>query len=305
MNPTLETQHLRVFVTLAHHLNMSRAAQELALTPSGISHCLKSLESDLGCRLFERNSRKVSLTLAGKEFLIEAEDILKRMNDARSRLRTWMDWRKGCLHVAASTTACQYILPPALREFRASFPDYTIQIDPCSAQQAVEAINQERVDLGVFVQPLQTAGLSFVAMAEDELHYLVNPVHTWALKGKVNAAQVAKQNFILPERSSETYALIETYFRREGIRIKPFIEIGSEEAIKQFVRLDLGIGLLPNWIVATEIKQCSLISLPLGRRRLRRRWGVLHARNRKLSFAESIFVDLCRNVSRELMVEDE
>src|ERR1700743_49893 len=146
---TIDSQYLRVFCALARHLNMSRAAQEMALTPSGISHCLKALETDLGCRLFERTSRKVALTVPGQEFLAEAEAILERMSHARLRLRSWMDWRKGRLRIAASNPACQYILPLALREFRESFPEFTIQIDPCTARQALDAMAEERIDLGV------------------------------------------------------------------------------------------------------------------------------------------------------------
>lgn len=298
---TLDSHQLNVFVVLSRHLNMSRTAAELGLTPSGISHCLKTLETDLGCRLCERTSRKVMLTRAGHEFLREAEAILEQMNQARTKLRSWLDWRRGQLRIAASITACQYILPAALREFRESFPEFTIQIDPCSAQQAMERIAGDQVDLGVFIQPTHCPGLTFVPIAEDELQFLVNPIHPWALKGKASHQEISSQNLILPERASETHALIEAYFRREGVRIRPFIEIGNEEAIKQFVRLDLGVGLLPKWIAAAEIKQQSLVYLPLGRKRLRRHWGILHNRSRKLGFAESVFVDLCRNVSRELM----
>lgn len=301
---TIDSQHLRVFHSVAQHLNMSRAAQELELTPSAISHCLKSLESDLGCRLFDRTSRKIVLTPAGVEFVQDAETILQRMGLARAKLRSWGDWQRGRLRIAASTTACHYLLPLALREFRESFPKFTIQIDPCSSQQALEALSDGRVDLGVFVRPIHAAGVHFTQIAADELHYVVNPLHPWVAKRKANPADVPLQNLILPERASETHALIAAYFQREGIRIQPFIEIGSEEATKQFVQLDLGIGLLPKWICEAEFRQGSLAGLPLGRRRLRREWGVLHARGHKLSLPENVFVDLCRNVATELMSEN-
>ena len=296
---TIDSQYLRVFCALARHLNMSRAAQELELTPSGISHCLKALEADLGCRLFERNSRKISLTPAGSEFRAEADTILERMSSARSKLRSWIDVRRGGLRLAACSTACQYILPLALREFRESFPAFTIQIRPCSVQQALGAICDEEVDLALFVEPPSHPGIKFIPIAEDELHFLVHPIHPWTKRR--SERDVAKEKLILPERHSETRTLIEAYFQHEGVRIKPFIEIGNEEAIKQFVRLDLGIGLLPRWIAATEIEQRSLACVPLGRRRLRRNWGILHCELRELAFPESVFVNLCRNVALSLM----
>jgi len=300
---TIDSQYLRVFCALARHLSMSRAAQELDLTPSAVSHCLKALETDLGCRLFERTPRKLALTQAGVEFVTEAEAILQRMNSARGKLRNWMDWRRGRLRIAASTTACQYILPQALREFRESFPSFTIQIDPCPVRQALEAIGGGEMDLGFFVEPAQHTGMNFIVTGQDELQYLVNPVHSWARNKRASRDDVSSQNLILPERGSDGHTLIENYFRRSGIRIQPFIEIDNEEAIKQFVRLDLGIGMLLRWIAAAEISQGSLLSLPLGRRRLRRNWGIFHARGHKLSFAENVFIDLCRSVSHNLMTE--
>lgn len=296
---TIDSQYLRVFCVLARHLNMSRAAQELELTPSGISHCLKALESDLGCRLFERSSRKISLTPAGLEFRAEAEAILERMSNARSKLRSWIDWRRGGLRLGACNTACQYLLPLALREFRESFPAFTIQIRPCTAQQALDAITGEEIDLALFVEPARHAGVNFITIAQDELHFIVHPVHPWTKRR--SEKDVAKEKLILPERHNETYYLIDQYFEQEGIRIKPFIEIGNEDAIKQFVRLNLGVGLLPRWIAANEIEQGTLAGVSLGRRRLRRRWGILHGASRPLTFPESVFVNLCRSVAEGLM----
>ena len=300
---TIDSQYLRVVCILARHLNMSRAAQELKLTPSGISHCLKAIESDLGCRLFERSSRHVALTAAGAEFLKEAEAIIQRMTDARSNLRTFFDARAGQLRIAAGTTASQHLLPPALREFRESFPGCSIQIALCNAEQAVAAIENGDADLAVGVQPPPSTGVTFIPLAEDELRYLTNPMHPWALNRRTGRDDVSGQKFILPARGTATHALIESYFRRAGVRLQSFIEIGNEEVIKQFVRLDLGVALLPRWIAETEIRQGALVCLPLGRRRLRRSWGVLHARNHRLSFAESMLIDLCRTVATELMVE--
>jgi DNA-binding transcriptional LysR family regulator len=301
MGGVIDTQYLRVFVTVARQLNLSRAAQELALTPSAISHCLKALEKDLGCRLLERTSRKVVLTDPGKELLSEAEEILQRMARVRSTLKSWQDWKRGRLHIAANTTACQYLVPPALREFRESFPEFTVKIDPCTSPQALSAMEEGDVDLGIFIEPATHHGAAFTLISEDELHFLVNPLHPWALKRKALLENVTAQSLVLPERGSETHVLIDAYFRRQGIRVQPFIEIDSEEAIKQFVRLDLGIGILPKWIAAAEIRQRSLVCLPLGRWKLRRRWGILHRRGKKLTFAESVFANLCRNVGRELM----
>ena len=184
-------------------------------------------------------------------------------------------------------------------KFCESFPTFTVQIIPCTSLHALELIAEDEVDLALFVEPQQSTGVRFIPLAEDELHFLVNPIHPWTKRGAVR--DVAKQRFILPERTNETHSLVDAYFQQEGVSIKAFIEIGNEEAIKQFVRLDLGVGLLPRWIAANEIRQGTLASVPLGRGHLRRNWGILHCTNHELTFPESVFVNLCRTVAVGLM----
>ena len=305
MKITIDSQHLRVFVTIARTLNMGRAAEELKLTPSAVSHCLKALETDLGARLFERSSRRVALSEAGLAFVGEAEEVLERMKEMRRKVREISDWRQGQLRIAANATACQYLLAPTLREFRESFPDYSIRIEQCSSKEAVAFLADNRIDLGVFIEPAAYPGAEFVQMIEDDLQFVVNPLHPWAVKRKAVREEIASRKLILPERSSDTYALIEGYFRDDGIVLQPIIEIANEDAIKQFVRLDLGLGILPRWIAAQEVKQGLLVGLPLGRRQLRRRWGVLRSKTRKLSFAESVFTNICRNVLKEMLARSD
>ena len=296
-NTTIDSQQLRIYVTLARTQNMSRAAEELRMTASGVSHGLKMLEADLGCRLFNRSSRKFEIAPAGREFLAEAEQILEQMTKVRGKLKAWNDWRQGQLFIGANGTACQFLLPPTLREFRESFPGYTIKIEQCSSRQAIAMLLEGKLDLALLTEPTEhSPGIEFNLIGEDDLQFIVNPLHTWAVKRKVKREDIPNRKLILPERGGNTYALIEAYFRSENIHIQPFIEIANEQAIKEFVRLNLGVGILPGWLAADEIEQGSLVALPLGRRHLKRRWGVLRACNRGANLVENLFTNIARSV---------
>ena len=78
-------------------------------------------------------------------------------------------------------------------------------------------------------------------------------------------------------------------------------EVAGEDAVKHFVELDMGVGIVPHWIVAKEIDEGRLVSLPLGKRPLKRRWGMFYTRAHRLRFAESLLVSLCRSVMRDLI----
>lgn len=300
----IDGQHLRVFSTLARHLSMTRAAAELELTPSAISHCLRVLERDLGCRLFDRTSRVISLTEAGVEFLADVEAIIERMGSARTKLRSRTNGQQERLRIVANTTVCHHLLPVALREFRESFGEMTISVEPASTQFALRALAEGEADLAIMVRPAHASGTHFIEIGQDELYYILDSLHPWCAKRKANPDDLQNQRVLLPPRSSGTKAAIDAYFRKEDIRLRASMEVGSEDSIKQMIRMGLGIGLLPKWSVAQELRERTLVSLPLGRRRLRREWGVLHVHGRKLSFAENVLVDLLRNVAQDLMAEN-
>jgi DNA-binding transcriptional LysR family regulator len=228
------------------------------------------------------------------------------MKSVRGKIRAWTDWRQGQLRIAANGMACQFLLPPTLREFRESFPSFTIKIEQCSSREAIAMLADEQLDLALLTEPAQpSARVDFNLIGEDDLQFIVHPLHPWAAKRKAQPDDIPNRKLIMPERGGNTYALIESYFRSEGIHIHPFIEIANEQAIKEFVRLDMGVGILPRWLVAEDIAQGLLVGLPLGRRRLKRRWGVLHAKTRKLSLADNLFLNVSRGVFRELSQSSE
>ena len=80
------------------------------------------------------------------------------------------------------------------------------------------------------------------------------------------------------------------------------MELANVEAIKELVKLNLGVSILAPWIAQKELGDKSLVVLPLGRKKLRRKWGILHWKNRRLSLPEDTFVGLCKSVTERLRV---
>src|SRR5437016_14005629 len=120
MSPPLDSRQVRAFCVLARTGSFTQAARELHLTQSGISHSMKALETDVGCRLLDRMGKKVLLTQAGEQLLHHAEKIMQEMSITRASLEQLGKWGKGRLRIGTSATACQYILPAVLREFKES-----------------------------------------------------------------------------------------------------------------------------------------------------------------------------------------
>ncbi len=297
MTQPLDTRQLRAFVTLARRGSFTMAAQELHLSQSAVSHSMKALETDLGCRLFDRMSKKVLLTQAGEQLLQHADKILLEMSVARETINQLGKWGRGRLRVGASTTACQYILPEVLSEFKKSYPHALITVQPGDTREAIEMLRHNQIDLAVALEPKRDDSLEFTALFADEMQFVLSPMHPWAQKGIVDREEIPKQQYVLYNKKSFTFELVEEYFRAEDMVLNMVMEFGSMEAIKELVKLGLGVSILAPWIARRELESGELVSLPLGRRKLKRTWGLLHGRGRRLTLAEETFVNLCRTHS--------
>ena len=300
MTHPIDSRQLRAFAALARTGSFTIAAKELFLSQSAVSHSMKALETDVGCRLFDRVGKKVLLTQAGEALLHHTEKILQEMAAARAGLEQLGKWGVGRLRIGASPTACQYVLPSVLREFKESFPKCRINIEPGDTLDAIESVRNNRIDLAITLEPRNEDQFEFHPLFTDELAFLVGAMHPWARQGHVVRNEIPKQSYVLYNKNSYTFRMVRDYFHQEDMVLNSVIELGSMEAIKELVKLGLGVGILAPWIAQKELREKSLIALPLGRRKMKRNWGVIHWRGRRLSLAEETFLSLCKAATADL-----
>lgn len=299
MHKPLDSRQLAAFAAVARRLSFTQAAKDLFLTQSAVSHALKALEDDVGARLIERSGRQPQLTPAGEKLLRRTEAIMREMSAARAELDESSEWGQTRLRVGASTTACQYILPTVLREFRESFPNCELVVQPGDHGRQVELLHSGQVDLALLLAPGAGRDTEFVPLFEDELCFLVHPRHAWVSAGEVDRENLGRETFVLYNRTSHTFQLVSDYFQRERVPLAHVIELGSMEAIKELVKIGLGVAVLAPWIAQAELASGALVALPLGKRKLTRTWGVAYARERTLSLAEQTFIGLCRSLTQD------
>ena len=300
MSALLDSRQLRAFVTLARTGSFTQTARELHVSQSAVSHSMKALEQEVGCRLLDRLGKRVLLTQAGEHLLHHGQRILREMEVARGSLQQLGKWGRSRLRIGASITACQAILPPVLRELKESFPQCLINIEPGDSLETLEMLRAQRIDLAIALHTDDDPRLELHPLFADEMVFVMSPLHAWALQGHATREQIPKQQYVLYSKASHTFRLTEEYFRKEKMVLNTVIELGSMEAIKELVKLGLGISILASWIARKELAEGSLVALPLGKRKLRRQWVVAHRRRHRLSFAEETFVGLCRTVTSNL-----
>lgn len=301
MKGPLDSRQLQAFLILARTGSFTQTAREMFLTQSAVSHSMRALENDVGCRLLDRVGKKVILTQAGEHLLLHAEKVLKEMEVARTGLEQMAKWGRGRLRLAAPATLCVRLLPPILSAFKQSFPQSLIAIEPGDAADVPDLLERGRVDLALALESKADDRFDFLPLFVDELVFIVSPQHPWAKSGNAPRADVSRETIINYTPGSQTNRLIESYFREEDIVLNTPIQLGSMEGIRELVKLNLGVAIVAPWVAVDEIARGTIVTVPLGRRKLRRTWGVLTWKSRRRSLPEETFIRLAREVGPSMM----
>jgi DNA-binding transcriptional LysR family regulator len=299
----METRLLKMFCAVAQSGGLVGAAGTLHLTPSAISHGLKSLETQLGCRLFHRTGKKLLLNQAGEQLLAQIAGPLAALDAAQESLKRLSQWGHSRLRLGVTASVCQYLLPAVIRELRKSFAHLTLQIESGDMPGMVELIKQNRIDLALGVAPENASGLEVRPVFKDELMFVCAPSHPWATERSISRDELRRQPLILYQRHSLTARLVDAYFRQLDLEPSTVMEIGNIEAIKELVKLNLGVGVLAPWTADKELARGSLRMRPMGARPLRREWAVASLAGRRFTLAEESFLRFCRNVASSLRMD--
>jgi DNA-binding transcriptional LysR family regulator len=297
--PLLDARQLRAFTVLAREGSFTQAGRALHLTQSAISHAIRALEQDLGCQLFHRQGKRVLLTHHGRELLRHADAIQNQMAQARSSLGALDQNPRGHLRIGCTPAASQFILPTVLREFKDSFPLFSISVSPGETPETLERLENGVLDIAICLRPRDTSHLTCHALFEDELVFLTSPLHPWHQEPP-KPKDLAGETYIISSRNSSTFQLINEYFLKLGARPRSFIELGSTEAIKELVKLGLGVAMVAPWVTRNELKSGELVAIPLLRGRIKRQWVVTHLKNKAVTLAEQTFLALCEAVGNDL-----
>ncbi|MDQ8183280.1 LysR family transcriptional regulator [Pelagicoccus sp. SDUM812005] len=292
----IDSRQLLAFKTLAETGSFTLAAKQLNLTQSAVSHSIKALEDDLGCPLINRLGRKIHLTEAGDIFLAAADRIHQRMQSVRGELEALSRWGAGRLRIGAGTTACQYILPTVIREFRQTFPDCQLSISPNNAKELMDELRGNEIDLALTLSPQTSDDIDSQSVFEDNLQFAVAPSHPWASRKVAPPSEIDEQTFVTYSKGSMTFESIRRHFRAEGHSFNKVIELGSMEAIKELVKIGIGVGIIAPWVAQKEIADGSIHLLAPSRKQLKRTWGVCYLKGRRLSLMEETFIGLCESV---------
>jgi DNA-binding transcriptional LysR family regulator len=303
MSEDFDIRQLRVFAALAQTGSYTRTAALMNVTQSAVSHGMRRLEQQAGCALFHKRGKTSYVTPEGRLFLAKVQHVFEALKEAATVVDGNLADAKGKLNIVFTSSIAHMILAPVLREFRECYPKISVIVRFEDTPQAVLEIEEGRGDVAIVIEDASFRALTAHALFEDELHFVFSPMHEWAGRQRLTAGKLSNEHFLLYRKSSVTFQRIEDFFLRQGVQLSSYVEVPDFEIMKQLARLGLGVAVMAPWAAQKELEEGSLVSLPLPKHRIRRKWVVVHQSGRKLRPPEQTFVGLCKIACEQMTAE--
>ena len=251
-SPSMELRHLRYFAAVAQHLNYSEASRRLHVAQPAISQTILDLEDELGVKLLLRTKRTVQLTAAGTAFLREAQEILRRANEAQRLAQRAARGEVGILGIGFFGTASGPILPSLVDTYRLKFPDVELRLFELDPDQQLAAFDEGRIDLG-FTRTLPSdrrAEFEQEEVYSDQLAIALPAKHPLAKQKVVRLRSLASEPFVQFHRKGAPGLFDEVIAtcRRTGFSPRIVNEPNFMATVMTLVESGLGVSLIPRCV---------------------------------------------------------
>jgi DNA-binding transcriptional LysR family regulator len=289
MNLTL--RQIRAFVAVARFESFTKAAELLHLTQPALTVQVRQFEEALGLRVFDRSTRHVWLTAAGKDLAPVLQSLLHELDVVVESSKHLSAKRVGVVRIGCLPSIATTLLPAAIAQFQAAYPNISFVIKDEVAKRIIAKVRQEEVDFGITDVDVNAPDLFSTVLVEEPMHAFFPAGHPVATVAKLTLEELAKYPLVLTIPESNARAMIDTAFSSIGRLAVASCEVTNMATAFAMVRAGLGITILP-------ARACDLSMMPDLRARsveapgFIRRIAITRKSDRSLSPAAQVFVDL-------------
>ena len=257
----MDFRQLNTFLTIGKLQSFTAAANELGYAQSTITTQIKTLEDELGVKLFDRIGKNISLTHEGRKLLPYAKQMIKLSSDIKNVI-FHEEKPSGTLTIGAAESLCVIRLPEILKEYRRLYPDVEVSLKFGSCADFRHFLKDSIIDVA-FSLGRKIESDDFISEIEidEPMLLLAYPGHPLIGKESVFPSDIEDEPLILTETGCSYRAAFENILSEYNVKSNLVLETGSVQAIKQFTMSGLGITLLPKVSVEEEVKSGKLIPL--------------------------------------------
>ena len=281
-------RQLRFFNAVARHLSFAKAAVAMHVSAPAVTMQIKDLEAEIGMPLFERQGRKVSLTTTGEYMLVYSRKMLALLKDAEDAAARLHRIETGTLTIGLVGTTT-YFIPALLNQFLKEHEGIELKLMVGNRSELVQWLQNSEVDIAIMGKAPDELPTRAEPFAANPLVFVASPEHPLAGEMGLRAEDLRQQAFIVREPGSGTRSAMESFFTQARLQPRYSMELQSNDAIKQAVMANLGLGFLSLHTIALELQTKKLCVLPVTGAPLVRAWNVVHPLSKLLSPAAEAF----------------
>ena len=251
---TIETRHLKIFVTVYKARSFTKAAEVLYTSQPTVSEHIQNLESRLNCKLFDRLGRSILPTAEAEILYPRAMAILEDLQRLKEEICATRDTVSGELLIGASTIPGAYILPGLAASFKKEFPGISFEIQINDSAKIIEAVASNELLLGVVGAKIPTAKVQYQPFAEDEL--ILAAAKSNPVASEITMSELGKLQFIVRERGSGTRKSTESLLAKQQYTLNQLnicATLGSSAAVKEAIKANLGVSVISRHAIQDEL----------------------------------------------------
>ncbi|NIR27821.1 MAG: LysR family transcriptional regulator [Gammaproteobacteria bacterium] len=294
MSINVTLHQLRAFTTVARTASFTRAAQRLALSQPALSIAVRQVEEQLGVTLFDRTTRRVTLTPEGEDFLPTAERLLHDFDTAISDIRAIAERRRGRVALSALPSVAIRLLPPIVARFTERYPGISVHLRDDNASGVQHRVRRNEADFGIGSAWQPDPELEFTSLVRDRVGLVCRSDHPLAEStAALPWSALARYTFLGLGRDTGIRPLLESAGALPDCVLSPHFEVSNIATLSGMLEAGLGVTALPRLAVLQE-QHPHLVFRELTAPALERQICIITRRARSLSPAAHTLRELIR-----------
>jgi DNA-binding transcriptional LysR family regulator len=289
-------RQLEIFLAIARHDNLGRAAADLNLSQSAASDALRELEHQFDVQLFDRVGKRLQLNDFGRFLQPRAEELLSRSQALEQALTAHEGM--GILKVGATLSIGNVLAIPLINQYRQRYPTSRVTLEVANTEQISHKVANFELDIGLIEGEVNNPALEITRWRDDELVLFAGPKHVLAKKAELDNHDLSQTGWILRETGSGTRQTFDRVMHDLLPDLRIVLELQQTEAIIQAVKAGMGLGCLSRVVLQQAFDSGELVPLHAPQREFTRSLYMILHRNKYKSAAISHWQTLCHENTR-------
>jgi DNA-binding transcriptional LysR family regulator len=295
----MDFDQLKTFQLVSRLKSFSRAAEKLGVTQPAVSAQVRSLENEVGARLFDREGGKVIFTAAGRLFEAFAEHCLQCHSHILAGVSELYQSPRGEISVSTSEATSLYVLPTVFAQFKKHYSRVHLSIVRSERSRTLEAVLSREVDFGIVSMPAKDSRLIVHSIHKDDVVLVTSPTHALASRDAAKLDEILQYPLLMMKQGRQREK-INHFFESRQVQPRIAMELDSSELLKRLVAADIGIGFLPHTNVRVDETSGSLKTIKVEGMRIHRELGLVFRKDKVLTRAAHAFLEAATNGAKTL-----